>query len=172
MICYREHNEKLTLLKKIFSGVLVLQDVCWDTDPQCWTVHTQPLDFHLSTGSYGWISQHLSHLKVEHLYPECCSHCHGGTGTEQTDKEHHNPRWNLHHHLEWRNLCHVKVVKLILHTSGRTPMITFARAQNKRCFKNSFTTLKDYMSMCPKHLCIWGSTIICILYLVFKRKLF
>jgi hypothetical protein len=34
MICYTEHKEKLTLLKKIFSGVLVLQDVCWDTDPQ------------------------------------------------------------------------------------------------------------------------------------------
>jgi hypothetical protein len=35
MICYTEHKGKLTLLMKIFSGVVALQDVCWDTDPQC-----------------------------------------------------------------------------------------------------------------------------------------
>lgn len=110
-----EYKGKLTLLKKIFSGVVVLQDVCWDTVPQCWTVHPQLLDFHLSTESYGWISQCPSHLEADHLYQECCSHCHGETGTERTDKEHHNLRWNLHHHLEWRNLFHVKEVKLILH---------------------------------------------------------
>lgn len=60
-----QHRQKLTLLKKIFFEVLVLQDFCWGSVPQCWTAH-QLHDFHLLIESYGRVLRHLRLLQMDH----------------------------------------------------------------------------------------------------------